>query len=176
VVVGQVRSNVDPFGLGRVQVYLPHLSDENLSPWVRVSAPFAGRDAGAFFLPNVGDEVLVAFEQGDVNRPLVVGSFWGGLSSPPEANRGGLNLVRMIRTPTGHMLKFDDAPGTGAVTVESAAGARVVLEGDGSVRVEAAKSIALAAKSGVTLDAGAGDVAIKAANVNVTVTGKMNVQ
>ena len=76
VVIGHVENNVDPDRIGRVQVSLPHLSDQNLSHWARVATFMAGKGIGAYFIPDVGDEVLVAFDQGDINRPIVLGSLW----------------------------------------------------------------------------------------------------
>src|SRR5262249_12679190 len=74
VLIGKVENNIDPDGLGRVWVSLPQLSDQNLSNWARVASP----SEGTFLLPDRGAEVLVAFEQGDVNRPYVLGQLWNG--------------------------------------------------------------------------------------------------
>src|SRR2546426_9457473 len=78
VVAGIVTNNEDPDGLGRVKIRFPWLSEDNESWWARIAAPMAGKERGAYFLPEVDDEVLVAFEHGDVNFPYVLGALWNG--------------------------------------------------------------------------------------------------
>ena len=82
VVTGVVTNNKDPDKLGRVKVRFPWLSDTDESWWARVASPMAGKDRGVFFLPEVDDEVLVAFEHGDPRFPYVIGALWNG-STPP---------------------------------------------------------------------------------------------
>ena len=75
IVIGLVTDLADPENLGRVRARYPYLGDE-ISDWARLVTPMAGKDRGVFFRPEVGDEVLVAFELGDVRRPYVLGSLW----------------------------------------------------------------------------------------------------
>jgi uncharacterized protein involved in type VI secretion and phage assembly len=96
VVVGLVTNNQDPDGLGRVKVKFPWLSDVDESSWARIAAPMAGKQRGACFLPEVDDEVLVAFEHGDMRFPYVLGALWNGQDAPPVTNSDGTNNVRMI--------------------------------------------------------------------------------
>ena len=70
VVTGTVSSTDDPMHLGRVQVRLPFIDDSDSSPWARIAVPFAGRMSGHYFIPDVDDEVLVAFEQGAIGPPV----------------------------------------------------------------------------------------------------------
>src|SRR5262245_22538227 len=86
VVPGVVTSNDDPEKLGRVKLRFPWLSDEVESGWARVALPAAGNLRGVYMLPEVDDEVLVAFEQGDVRFPYVVGGLWSSKLPPPEEN------------------------------------------------------------------------------------------
>ena len=72
VVVGTVSNNIDPLGRGRVRVRFPWFSDLAESAWARCSTPMAGSSRGMYFLPDIGDEVLVAFEHGNFNKPVVV--------------------------------------------------------------------------------------------------------
>ena len=114
--VAKVENNVnDP--LGRVQVSFPELSDSNFSRLARVVTFMAGGSLsnswGGYFLPDIGDEVFVAFEQGDINRPVVVGSVWNGKARPPEINKDQ-NAKKMIRTKTGMQLLFDETWGRNA--------------------------------------------------------------
>src|SRR5664280_3415392 len=105
VVVGVVTNNQDPDGFGRVKVKFPWLSDVDESDWARVAAPMAGNKRGFYFLPEVDDEVLVAFEHGDVRFPYVLGALWNGKDAPPATNGDGKNNVRVIQSRSGHVIK-----------------------------------------------------------------------
>lgn len=83
VVVGRVINMLDPNALGRLQVQLPFIDALDLSPWARVASPMAGLFHGTYFIPNLGDEVLVAFEHGDINAPYIIGSLWNAVARPP---------------------------------------------------------------------------------------------
>ncbi len=76
VVIGIVTNNNDPQGMGRVRVRFPWRGDDDESYWARVATMMAGKDRGTFFLPEVDDEVLVAFDHGDINHPYVIGALW----------------------------------------------------------------------------------------------------
>ncbi|MGH7900293.1 MAG: phage baseplate assembly protein V, partial [Thermodesulfobacteriota bacterium] len=86
----------------------PWLSDTNESFWARIATLMAGEDRGSFFLPEVGDEVLVAFEHGDINHPYIIGALWNGVDIPPETNSDGKNNIRKIRSRSGHEIIFND--------------------------------------------------------------------
>ena len=96
VVVGIVTNNQDPNNMARVRVKFPWLSDDNESWWARMAVPMAGSGRGSYFLPEVDDEVLVAFEHGDVRSPYIVGGLWNGKDSPPANNSDGKNNIRVI--------------------------------------------------------------------------------
>jgi len=78
------------------------------SQWARVASPMAGNNRGMFFLPEVNDEVVVAFEQGDMNRPYILGALWNGVDNPPETNSDGKNNIRKITSRSGHEIIFGD--------------------------------------------------------------------
>jgi uncharacterized protein involved in type VI secretion and phage assembly len=118
VAAGMVTNNQDPEGLGRVKVKFPWLSDDNESDWIRIATPMAGGGRGSFFLPEVDDEVLLAFEHGDINRPFVIGALWNGVDHPPETNRDGRNNIRKIRSRSGHEIIFNDDRGAGQEKIE----------------------------------------------------------
>ena len=86
VVIAIVKNLHDPEGQGRIEVQFPWLSDSLRSSWAPVAAPLAGKQRGMFFMPEVDDEVLVAFEHGSFNHPYVVGYLWNGKDLPPEAD------------------------------------------------------------------------------------------
>ena len=202
--VARVENNIDTEGqLGRVRVSYPWLSDTVQSGWARCTTLMAGADKGTYFLPEIGDEVLVAFEHGDPSSPVILGSLWNGKALPPEKNTDGLNNVRLIKTKSGHTLTFDDTKNKehihirdkagnqimlasdGSVTVSAtedlilrAAGSEIALKSDGSVTITAQKGLTLRTEDGnVAIEAGGSkDVTIDAFNVDVTVANVMNVE
>jgi uncharacterized protein involved in type VI secretion and phage assembly len=86
----------------------------------------AGKGRGAFFMPEVDDEVLVAFEHGDFDHPFIVGFLWNGVDQPPETT----NKNRIIKTPGGHQLRFED-DGAKKILVKSNGGLEIVLDDGG---------------------------------------------
>jgi hypothetical protein len=108
VVTGRVINPVDPLMMGRVQVQLPFIDSLDLSPWARVAVPMAGPFCGAYFIPTIGDEVLVAFEHGDVNVPYIIGSLWNMVAQPPLPSP--LAQIRATRTLVGNQIVMTEVP------------------------------------------------------------------
>lgn len=108
VVTGKVRSVLDPLSLGRIQVQLPFIDSLDMSPWARVAVPMAGMYYGHYFMPNVDDEVLVAFEHGDVKAPYIIGYLWTATSPPPLASP--LPGIRALRSQGGNQIVFTETP------------------------------------------------------------------
>lgn len=111
VVSAIVTSNDDPDGRGRVKLRFPWLAAEakGESAWARVATTMAGKERGTYFLPEVDDEVLVAFEHGDIRFPYVIGALWNAKALPPEKNDGDKkNNKRTIKSRSGSILRFDD--------------------------------------------------------------------
>lgn len=115
LLVGVVTDNKDPKGWGRVRVWFPTLtpqagSDAHASYWARVVAAGAGLLRGFDCLPEINDEVLVAFEHGDIHRPYVIGGVWNGKDAPPEKVQDsvadGKVRLRTFKTRTGHKFQF----------------------------------------------------------------------
>lgn len=108
--VGIVTDNKDPKKWGRVRVKFPTLTEEHASYWARVVGTGAGVNRGFDCLPEINDEVLVAFEHGDIHRPYVIGGVWNGQDAPPErvddSVVGGKVRLRTVKTRTGHKLQF----------------------------------------------------------------------
>lgn len=114
VAVGIVRSLDDPQGLGRVQLSFPWMSEgAPESNWARIAVPMAGPERGMQFMPEVDDEVLVAFEHGELRQPYVVGFLWNGVDRPPRDDP----KLRTIKTVSGHVLEFDDNSGSEKITL-----------------------------------------------------------
>ncbi len=108
VAIGIVTNNEDPDGMGRVKLKFPWSGGSDESYWVRVATLMAGKDRGTFFLPEVEDEVLVAFDHGDINYPYVIGALWNGVDTPPLTNEDGKNNIRTIKSRSGHEIIFND--------------------------------------------------------------------
>src|SRR5262249_35696979 len=109
VAVGIVTNNQDPEGMCRVKVKFAWRERDDESYWARVATLMAGDSRGSLFLPEVDDEVLVAFDQGDIHHPYVIGSLWNGQDAAPEKNSNGKNDIRKIRSRSGHEFIFDDS-------------------------------------------------------------------
>jgi uncharacterized protein involved in type VI secretion and phage assembly len=137
VVVGVVTNNRDPDNQGRVKVRFPWLSDSEESWWARIATGMAGPSRGSYFLPEVDDEVLVAFDHGDMRFPYVLGGLWNGKDAPPENNSNGENNIRVIHSRNGHTLKFDDKKGAENFEIKSSSGHIVRLDDKpGSEKIE----------------------------------------
>jgi uncharacterized protein involved in type VI secretion and phage assembly len=108
VALGIVVNNRDTSGMERVKVRFPWRDDKDESYWARIATTMAGKNRGTYFLPEVGDEVLVAFDHGEIHHPYVVGALWNGKDIPPERNRDGKNNIRKIRSRSGHEIILDD--------------------------------------------------------------------
>lgn len=145
VVTAVVAANRDPKGLGRVKVAFP---DADQGVWARVATPLAGNGRGVHFLPEVGDEVLVAFEGGDPRSPYVLGALWGS-TSPPERIE--------IAAPTGRS----------SVVIDSA-GRTIVIEAEGDVTLRSAGGTLRLEGVRVEIEAAA---ALEAHGAQVEVTG-----
>ena len=92
------------------------------SNWARIVSFMAGKERGAFFLPEVEDEVLVAFENGEVNRPFIIGALWNGKDAPPDTNSDGKNNIRVIKSRSGHILQFSDKKDEEKITLKTSKG------------------------------------------------------
>lgn len=162
--IAKVVDNVDPEDRYRVRVSFPWLSDQYAkdttsdgseskvqSHWARITSLMTGGDMGGVWLPEIDDEVMVVFEEGDFGRPIVVGSLWNGeKSSPrkltyspdqtevdvPNNQQGGENNFRFFRSRMGHSLAFVDKEGNGGVSIRSAKSAELYIDdADGSERI-----------------------------------------
>lgn len=186
VVIAQVSDAKDPAKQGRVKLTFPWLSDDYVSDWARTVQPGAGKDRGAMVLPEVGDEVLVAFEQGDPQRPYVLGGLFNGIDTPStksieiiDSGSGAINRRSFI-SRNGHRIDLLDANGkTEGITTASGDGklsvaldavaTKITVHSDGTVLVEGSK--------GIVIDAGTSPLQLKGSQISlnatqgVTVTG-----
>ncbi len=127
VVIGVITNNQDPDSLGRVKVHLPWLSMQVESNWARVVTPMAGNDRGLYLLPEVNDEVLVAFEHGCVDHPYVLGALWNGKDKSPGNNGDGKNNIRLLKSRSGHVVRLDDTDGKEKIEIVDAKGEQSIV-------------------------------------------------
>jgi uncharacterized protein involved in type VI secretion and phage assembly len=128
VVIGVVTNNNDPQKMGRVKIKFPWRESSDESNWTRIATAMAGKDRGTYFLPEVGDEVLVSFEHGDMQHPYVIGALWNGQDKPPETNKNGKNDIRTIKSRSGHKIIFNDEQGKESLEIETKSGQKIVLD------------------------------------------------
>ena len=170
VVVGVVTHNQDPDGMGRVKLLFPWLSDENESNWARVAVPMAGGGRGFYFLPEVGDEVLVSFEQGDVRFPYVVGALWNGKDAPPVSNDDGKNNVRVIKSRSGHVVRLIDEDGKELIEI-------VDKSEKNSIRLDTSKNtITITADKDIVLSAAQGKITLNAQEIEIKSSANAKVE
>jgi uncharacterized protein involved in type VI secretion and phage assembly len=134
VVIGLVVDVDDPDKLGRVRLKFPWLDDQVNSFWASIAVPLAGKDRGFFYLPEIDDEVLVAFEFGDVRFPYVIGFLHNGKDTPPIS--GIDKHVRRIKSVSGHIVDLDDRDGAQKVSVKTQGGHSLEMrDGDSTIEI-----------------------------------------
>jgi uncharacterized protein involved in type VI secretion and phage assembly len=194
VVIGTVTGTDDPENQGRVKVSFPWLSEDYQSDWSRIVGAGAGQDRGVVFIPELNDEVLVAFERGDVRSPFVLGGLWSGMYSPPQGSqlrKGGSIEQRVLQSRLGHRLTLSDVDGedgismlskdesfgvsvkVGEATVElKTPGCTVEMKSDGSVTVKG-QTIKISGTS-VSIEA-SGQLELKAPTISISADGALTV-
>lgn len=168
----EVTNIADPDGQGRVKVRLPWTPDgggAGYEAWARLATMMAGAQRGTWFIPDVGDEVLVLFEGGDPRRPYVVGALWNGADSPPESmDSAGNNYKKSIVSRRDIRITLDDTEGQETVLIETPGGQKLTLQdGAGSVEIRDSNGNIIKLESaGVTVTASA-NVIVRASKVEV---------
>jgi uncharacterized protein involved in type VI secretion and phage assembly len=120
----------------------------------------AGSEKGSFFLPDVGEEVLVAFEHGDINRPLVIGALWNKEDKAPQTNLDGQNNIKKITTRSGHKIIFDDSTGSEKLEIHTKGRHQVILDDTlGSAKISIKDSTG---KNSIDIDSLTGSISISA--------------
>ncbi|MBP8250721.1 MAG: hypothetical protein KAX40_00045 [Herpetosiphon sp.] len=163
----------DPDGLGRVKVLLPWSPDSKNSryeAWARIATLFAGNNRGSWCIPDVNDEVLIAFEGGDPCRPYVVGGLWNGKDAPPDSmDSAGNNNRKVLRSRNGVKITLDDSHGQERLVLETPSGQSITIH-DGNRALEIVDSNGDSIKlapSGITVTSSA-KVTINASTVEIS--------
>jgi len=166
-----VIDNQDPDGQGRVRIRLPwspDTGDAAYEAWARMATMMAGAGRGSWFIPDVDDEVLVAFEGGDPRRPYVVGMLWNGQDAPPEQMDSD-NNVKTILSRSGIRMTMDDSQGAVKLTLSTPGGHSLVFDdGDGSIKAEDSNGNVIKMDSGGISISAAAKVKIDAALIEAS--------
>ncbi len=176
VAIAVVTQNEDPDNLCRVKVSFPWHEKPSESYWARLATPMAGADRGLVVIPEVGDEVLVAFEREDVRFPYVLGGLWNGKEKPPRSNGDGRNDERIWQSRKKHYLLFNDGS-QGVVELAHERGRRVRFDDNGIVvEDENGNSVRIDSNANsVTIEA-VGSLKIKAASITIEATGTLDLK
>lgn len=168
VTIGVVTNIKDPDGLGRIKVKFPWLTSEDESPWARVMSLMAGDNRGIYFLPEVDDEVLVAFEHGDIAFPYILGSLWNGKDKPPEKNDDGENNKRLIKSRSGHLIVLDDTKDKEQIVIQDKTGKnRIVIDCEkNAMTIEVEKDLTIQAKGKISVKSDE-DIKIECKNLEI---------
>ncbi|WP_192896583.1 phage baseplate assembly protein V [Cohnella sp. AR92] len=172
VYIGIVAENKDPENLGRVKLTLPVFDEKTTTGWARVATLMGGKDRGSLFIPEVGDEVVVAFQLGDLRHPIVIGSLWNSKSKPP-AGKDEKNNIRKIHTRGGHELVFDDTDGDGKITVKTKKGHSLeMLEKSDTVTIKEANG-----QNAITIKGGSSnEITVKSGETKITLNNKGDIE
>jgi len=177
VAIAVVTQNSDPEKMCRVKVSFPWHENSTESYWARLAAPMAGKDRGFVTIPEVGDEVLVAFEREDIRFPYVLGALWNGKDTPPVSNDDGNNDKRIFKSRSGHYLLFDDNSSASEVIFTHEKGRRIAFTPDGwVVEDENGNKVEVQTNSGAMTIEAKGELKIKAASITLEATGTLEVK
>ncbi len=183
VAIGLVTNNKDEQGLGRIKVKYPwREADEQESHWARLAVLAAGKERGTFWLPEVGDEVLLAFDKGDIEHPYVLGALWNGQDKPPDTNADGDNNTKMIRSRSGHQVTLFDKTGEERVEIKTQGGHTILLDDKaGSARIEVKDSsgsnkiVIETVQNSLTIESGL-NLKIKSQMIDIEAGATMNIK
>lgn len=124
---GKVVNNTDPLQLGRVRAQVPSVLGSENTGWAMPCVPYAGNGVGFFFIPPVGANVWIEFENGNVDFPIWTGCFWG-IGEVPKIP--ALPDVKILKTDTS-TIKLDDTIGLGGITIETTSGLKILMDFSG---------------------------------------------
>ncbi|TFV61593.1 type IV secretion protein Rhs [Mycobacterium sp. PS03-16] len=181
VVIAVVTDANDPAGQGRVRLTFPWLSDDYVSDWARTVQIGAGKERGTLVLPEVGDEVLVAFEQGDPQRPYVLGGLHNGADPPDskgpaviDSGTGAVNR-RSLVSRRGHRIDLldDEGRSDGITTATGDGKLRIALDAAGSqVEIHSDGTVVITGSRGVVVDASGGKLELKGREISIAAAGQ----
>jgi phage protein D/phage baseplate assembly protein gpV len=187
VVTGLVTNLSDPDNLGRVKVKYGWLGKspdgaEIESDWMRIAAPMGGAERGFFYLPEVNDEVLIAFEHGDVHHPYIVGVLWSSTDKPPlpnnQATKDGKVNQRIIKSRSGHVIILDDTDGQEQIVIRDKTEKNeiVINSKENTLTVKVDKDITVEAKGKINVKSTSDDLTFEGKNMTIKTQQNFKVQ
>ena len=159
---GSVADNQDPEKRGRLKLRIPSVLADQETDWALPCLPYGGFNQQGFFaIPDVDAQVWVEFEEGDISRPIWVGTFWQQGSDVPEDASKDEPTTRMLQTHSGHILQFDDADGEERFRLYHPKDAEMIIDPNGTI------SLTDASGAIVRMDAENGEIIIEDSNGNI---------
>ena len=158
IVTGVVTNLNDPDNVGRVKVKYAWLGNIE-SNWVRIASPMAGKERGMMFMPEVNDEVALAFQHGDPNYPIMIGALWNGVDKPPNPNstvvQGGKAVLRVIKSTSGHQIILDDTDGSEKIVIRDKTNNNEILidTKTNTITIKSDKDLKIVTKGQTNIDA-----------------------
>jgi len=141
---GTVQDNEDPKEMGRLRVSVPSLFGSETTTWALPCMPFGGLDQqGMFFIPEINSQLWIEFEEGDMSRPIWTGVFWNKKEELPDDAAKQKPTTRILQTPSGHKLQFDDAEGNRRIKLTHPTKSELILEEDGSIELTNSEGMTL---------------------------------
>lgn len=182
-VYGFVRAVVtanqgDPQNLARIQVsYINFPQTGGVSAWARLVTPMAGAGYGMCFIPEVDDEVIVLFEQGDIDLPVIAGAVWNGAHLPPYNNEDKSDNLRKLRSRSGHTVLLDDTKGAEQIViVDKTEQNKITFDSVNNViTIASSKDVQVTTKGNLALSSD-GDVTIGCNNFKVTAQASVSIE
>ena len=160
--MGRVVENADPLGLGRVRVQMMwQEAGSEKTPWIRLLQPHSGSGKGFYFVPEIGEEVLVGFQGGNAEKPYVIGTQYNGKEKSGYADKE--NNIKAVHTRSGTKIILNDSEGS--ILIEDPSGNTYHMDGQGNIKVSAPKNISFTAGQNINISAGQ----------NITTTAGMNI-
>jgi len=190
-----VKDNVDPEELGRVRVQFlwQQMQDDSLmTPWIRIAQPHGGDNKGFYFIPELEEEVMVGFENGNAEKPCVIGTLWHGQQRPGSNWPNSSNDIKAIRTRNGHTIEIHDVGADGYIRIYDNEKENYILtystdeklikmESTGNIEMYAENDIIMVAKNNINMTAGvdmnrdAGNNINETAGVDITTSAGQNI-
>ena len=148
-----VTDNKDPLKMGRIRVQFVWQKPYNQqTPWIQIIQPHAGADKGTYINPEIGETVLVAFQGGNAEYPVVLGTAYNGGEIAAYYTEG--NDIKVIQTRSGTKIIFNDAEGQGSILIEDPSGNKMFMDGEGNIKVNAPNNFSVKAGKDIILQAG----------------------
>lgn len=187
---------------GKVKVEISMVDGSvNVTDWIRVAAPYGGKDKGMYFLPDIGDEVVLAFERGYLEKPIVIGVLWNDNNAIPVNPVEENNNVKKIKTRGGHEIIFDDTKDKEKINIitpkkseicidDENAKITITAKGDdgdniikldsksGEITIQGNKKITLEAGSNnkLSMDGEAGSIKLECTDISLEATSSVKIK